>query len=1070
MKEYKTINKKPDENKFPIQKQDLHIMGKILYITSSPSPNKKTFILTDKGSLYVFEEKKKKPEEYPLKSDILRIKKFSQKPINFQTDDIDSQIWSDKKGNHVIIKYKNVLFYYNPFMEPKVEELHLILPHGNILIQPFAVAFNEENSKYDNTGTIILSDYYSSIYEVQLILQNKEMVRLIFGELLRLKPEIKNQSNEKKKINNLEELKLFELEEDDRIMDMKLFTQKDKVYILAITKKMLFQFTGKNKIKYIFDNYKIENGSIIKAVKKFLKKPKICKYKILKDGEKKEIKRIEEEQRESYKYSRIQLINKKNEENIEYNSYSFMSDCGYISTDLDFNFFPQKKFNLLKYYKINIQNEEKQQLVYQLMPKTVCESKYHLFFLYSDYLVVQNKLTNEIKHDEYKPYKFIDMYYNEDSIVLYNENDMFKISLENEYNTLYEDYIEKGDYKTALELTKDDKYIRPLLHKLYADRLFDKKLYLESALEYAFSNEIFENVCLKFLNINNISGLLRYLALVMKFRINNPNKEEKEQGEEEEDKSTIKKDENDRQFIEKYLINTWLLELLIDKYENDKSKELIGLIRVISRTQGNKYLDSNILYFWLHMFGKEKELIEYAYLKKDYHNIITYLISRNKITDALEQFKGCVVGNECDLDKQLKNYFYNYGHILIRENIKSTIDLLMNYFPPEKPEQLIKILISPDFNKLAEDQNNFKLIKDLMRKPYKIGDKEINITKEENLHNLYILLVSYSLDEKITSGLYDQLKSIIKTSLANQQLKKKISITDKIFFDLNFAKKIFKAKEDEKSKKILCLIYFFLKQYIDSIDIAMENNFRNLLINLTKAIPEENLMKKIWLKIFQYEKDNKGLTAAKEIIKESQNLIKIEDVIPLMGDDEKLIELKDELKNSILYSENSVRLLNKEIIEFNESNTSIKKDIELSEKKAIRKKFTELKCSKCDKSVNVGKNTKFFLFPCQHIFDLQCLIDTYMEFQMIHLGDKKFETKIGVIKDLSAKISSMEEKKSKAMANKEKFGNEEEYVLNNIKKILYDYLDDECLLCGQEMIDSTQIEFNTDEKFEWDLF
>ena len=56
------------------------------------------------------------------------------------------------------------------------------------------------------------------------------------------------------------------------------------------------------------------------------------------------------------------------------------------------------------------------------------------------------------------------------------------------------------------------------------------------------------------------------------------------------------------------------------------------------------------------------------------------------------------------------------------------------------------------------------------------------------------------------------------------------------------------------------------------------------------------------------------------------------------------------------------------------------------------------------------------------------------------------------------------------MANKEKFGNEEEYVLNNIKKILYDYLDDECLLCGQEMIDSTQIEFNTDEKFEWDLF
>ena len=60
MKEYKTINKKPDINKFPLQKLNLHIQGKILYVTSTPYPNKKLFILTDKNVFYVIEKENTK--------------------------------------------------------------------------------------------------------------------------------------------------------------------------------------------------------------------------------------------------------------------------------------------------------------------------------------------------------------------------------------------------------------------------------------------------------------------------------------------------------------------------------------------------------------------------------------------------------------------------------------------------------------------------------------------------------------------------------------------------------------------------------------------------------------------------------------------------------------------------------------------------------------------------------------------------------------------------------------------------------------------------------------------------
>lgn len=1067
MKEYNTINKKPDVNKFPLEKLNLPIKGKILYVTSTPSPNKKTFILTDKSIFYVIENTNlKKIKEYPLQSEILRTGKIGGNAINFQTKSVESQIWSDKKGNHVIIKHKNICFYYNPFMNKKVEELQLI-PPGNTLIQPYAVVFNEDKCQNENTGIFLISDFNSSIFELQIYLnEKKEMIRLRFGELFKFK-----QDKKRRKTLVDFEFNLFEMDKDDRIIDFKLFTEKNKILLVAITHKILFQFVGKKDLKSIFDNYNIENDSIIKAVKKFLPKTKQKKLiQKLQNGEKNEITRTETEEKEQSKYTRIQLLNNENKTNL--NNIGFMSDSGYITVNINKDLKPQTKFNILKYYKISLENKEKVQYLRQLMPKAVCESKFNIFFLYSDYLVVQSKLTNGIKHDEYLPYKFIDMYYNEDSVIIYNENNIYKISLQNEFLNLYEDYIEKGDYKTALEIKKDDKYLTPKLHKIYGDFLFNKGKYLEAALEYAFSDDDFENICIKYLNINNVKGLIRYIILILKFRLRNSSSDTKDN----KNNTVNPKD----QFIDKYLIYTWLFELLIEKYESEKDVELVKQIREISIKNRNisKYLDHNLLYYLINIYNKQEALIELAGLKKDHETIITSLINRNQIEQTLEEFKLCLCGDEGELDKKLKSYFYKYGNLLIKNNTKTTIDLLTDYFRPERPEELIRVLISRDFSQLSQEEKNFKIIinyiKNLMKKPYKIRDKEVNITKNKNLHNLYILLVSFSKDDRYKSALFNELKSIINSYITDQQLGKKGLIIDKIYFDLNFAKKIYKPKEDEKSKGILCLIFYLLGQYIDSIDLALKNNFQDLIVYLTENIQEKKLKKKIWLKIFQQEKEIKGLASAKEVINKSKNMIKIEDVIPLMGDDEKLIELKDELNNSILTSEESVRILNKEINEFNESNDLIKKDIESSEKNAIRKKYTDLRCSKCDKNIISGKNTKFFLYPCQHIFDLQCLIDTYIEFNKLIIIDeekkKKFEEKISVIKDISEKIKNMEIKKSQALEGKEEFSKEEDFLLEQTKISLHDYMaNDECLFCGQEMINSTQMEFASDDKFEWDL-
>ena len=1075
MKDYKIINKKLDVNKFSPQKLDISISGNILYVTSIPFPNKKIFLLTDTDKFYIIENNNlSKPQVFQLKSDYLNSDKL--KPIKFQTDSLESQIWTDKKGNHVIIKYKRICFYYNPNLKKKIEELNLI-NFGNTLIQPYAVVFNEDKCNNRDTGVFLLSDYYSSIYEVQLFLSDEnEMMRSRFGEILKLKIDNKKSTQPSENSFNLN---FFEMDKDDRIIDFKLITQDETILLLAITKNLLFQFFGKKDFRSVFNNYNVETGDISKAVKKFFpQKQKSNQVKIvkkLKNGEKFEINRVEKEKKEPSAFSRIQLLKKENKNEID--SFGFMSDCGYIIGEINKDLKPQNQFNIFKYYKFEKETKEKSEIIHQIMPKAVCESNFNRFFLYTNYLVVQNKLTNTIKQNEHIKLDLIDIFDNEDFIIVYSKKNIYKIPLDNENDNLYEDYIQKGDYKTALLLKKDDALLRPSLHKLYADNLFNNKQYLEAAIEYAFSNEIFENVCIKFLKINNTVGLIRYLILIMQFRLNHIKTEKKKDKMEEGETNGETKENNKEQFIERYLLHTWLLELLAEKLENENNDELVKEIKGITKYEsvGSKYLDENLIYNILNLFNKQDELIAFAAFKKDYEIIIRSLISKKKIDLTLEQFNLSFCGDGGQLDAKLKKYFYKYGNILIKENIPKTIDSLNQYFRPENPEELIRFLISPNFKSITENESNFKIvmkyIKDLM-KPDKKKDKEQKnvLNKYQNLHNLYILLVSQSKFGTYKQSFLRELKSIIDTFTQNQQFEKKGKITDKIYFDLNFAKKIFKEKEDTKSKEILCLIYFLLNQYLDSIDVAIENNFEELLLYLTKNILDEKFRKKIWLKIFVYEKEKHNLTKAKEIIEKSDNIIKIEDVIPLMSDNEKLNDLKEELAKCIQNSDESIIKLNNEIREFNEANNSINKDIDFSEKKAVKKKFTDLRCSKCNKNINTGKNSKFYLFPCQHIFDLQCLVDIYMEFATYKLKDEEFKKKIGVIKDMSKKIKQIEDRKNLALIGKGQFDKEEEFLLNVSKNQLFDYLNEECLLCGQDMIDSTQIEFGNDERLEWDLY
>ena len=1079
MAECKTINKVEEAKKYQILSMNIALKGKIMYVTSSEKNN--MFILTDSDEYNFYVIKKGKNKENVIESYFLK----SEIPDGavFQTNNQESQIWCNKLGTHVIIKYKNAVFYYNPYMKKKTAEMMLFTL--NKYLQPYSVAFNDDVYEPEKTGKILFSDYNSSIYELEIELnEQKEMIHF-FGEIFKFKAEIVKKYDETDEDPTFD---FFEMEKDDRILDMKLILSKDtttmgdasignegkNIFILAITKNILFQFYGKDSYKKVFENYKLENGNILKAYKRFISKTK-----------------------NEFKYSRIQLINETSSEKSEI-IFGFMSKCGYMMGKLNtINPVPQKSFKVIEFYKPN--REQKEELI-RAPPKMVCQSINHIFFLHHDYLVIQNKLTNRIIHDEYLPYPYLDMYYHHISngIIIYNENGIYKIPLENEFKYLFEDYIEIGNYESALELTKDEKKIRPKLHKLYAEQLFEQKQYLKAADEYAFSDEIFEHVCMKFLGIYNCQALLEYLALVLKFRCQNKLNAVKDKTESEKDNSF---------FIDKYLIITWIFELIVGKNENDKAQKLIQYLRTYCRDNKYKnYINIFLIYYILNIYGKNKEYLEFANLRGDYKSSILSLIDHRKIKECLFTLSSMVQGGVTLENPLPKEIFFNYSNLFIKECPKESIDLLENYFiVNDKQDEIIKILNYPNYKMLAKEEENFKIvlnfIKKLIRKKFKILGNEIDYKKNANIHNLYILLSSYKTE------LYKQeLIDYLMNYLTSRSIKlQKIITSEAIYFDLYFAKKIFEKKSDILDKKVLCILNYLLEQYTDSIDLALTNNItinendqsKELVYMLAENIPDPKLRKKIWLKIFEYKKKNNNLSEAKIIISKSKNLIKIEDILPLMGGNVKINEFKDELKVCIQNYEASKGKLISEINLFNELNESINRDIDLSEKKAIQMNYTRIRCCRCNKNI---RGEKYFLFPCKHIFDIECLIDTYIKFKEFNkIEDKKFDQKITVIKKLSEKIEKLKLKKKKANEyenktkdleslgtlqklktlniktliskeiQKDQFSKEEELMLNDTERILYNYLDEECLLCGKEVIESIQASFGEENDFDLDL-
>jgi hypothetical protein len=233
---------------------------------------------------------------------------------------------------------------------------------------------------------------------------------------------------------------------------------------------------------------------------------------------------------------------------------------------------------------------------------------------------------------------------------------------------------------------------------------------------------------------------------------------------------------------------------------------------------------------------------------------------------------------------------------------------------------------------------------------------------------------------------------------------------------------------------------------------------------------------------------------------EESKILKIEDVLPHITDTIKIEEFKKQISSCINNYEKTIQKIKKDITEYNETAENIKNDIIKVKKKSMEINYSSCKCDICNENI---KDKNIFLFPCGHMFDANCIRKCLIDYEITGL-DYIHEKNVK-IDDLFYRLGMSKQKlfvnygQNKIKENKEteeKKPQEEQGVSSIFNKFkinidlpvfkrqeaaedksnkassknlvveLNELLSEQCVLCGDYMVDSIQFSICKPERIE----
>lgn len=615
-----------------------------------------------------------------------------------------------------------------------------------------------------------------------------------------------------------------------------------------------------------------------------------------------------------------------------------------------------------------------------ISPIAFAPTDFHALLVYADHLIAISLLDYSVVYEEhFGDHRFgnlLNVTRDEKTgnVYVYSTKAIFRMKVTEERRNVWKIYMDLGNMEYALLYAGDNPRHKDIVLSRTAERKFNSGLYIEAASFYAETMTSFETVCLKFLELREMDALRVFLR-------------KKLFGLHTDEKTQIT------------MLIVWLVELYLtemarkgQKKEESSSgglqKEFDDFMATPRVTEWTKK-NPKVLYQLLASHGDCNNLLVSTMATaagNDFEEAVNQLVQQQQWQEALKVMRA----------QRRPDLFYRFGPILMEAMPKETVAALKEQREVLEPNKLLPTLVCVDSATHVRE-----VVQYLEFSIHSLG------TTERAVHNYLIRLFAEHFKDRLKPYLETQGKDV-----------------SQLHYDRQYALRVCKQWHcNEACVFLQCL----LGLWTDAVELAL--TFDVKLAQETANLPAEvELRRKLWLRIAKHEVEDRqadevNVERALQLLK-SCDLLRIEDILPLFADFEKIDHLKEAICEALQEYNLRIQEQKKDMEEAAKAAERVRKDLQTFRERALTIEVNDL-CGSCAEYV---LKRPCFVFPCGHKFHADCLERDWLQ-----------QSKEG------GRLSILKQRMVTAEGTSEFAKHRAAYE---------DLLAGECLFCGQLMIEA----------------
>ncbi|KAJ0027124.1 hypothetical protein NQD34_018124 [Periophthalmus magnuspinnatus] len=345
-------------------------------------------------------------------------------------------------------------------------------------------------------------------------------------------------------------------------------------------------------------------------------------------------------------------------------------------------------------------------------PISIVLTQFHFLLLLPDRIKAVCTLNGQVVYEDVFPEKFGALKRMIKDPVgglvwIYTERAVFRYHIQKESRDVWQMYMGMKKFDLAKEFCRDRPECMDMVLAKEAEHWFQNKRYLESAKCYAMTQSYFEEIALKFIEAKQEDALKEFLLK----KLNNLKQNERTQ---------------------MTLLVTWLAELYLNRVgqlESDCNTVVFKETRDDFRKFLNnpKYKDClfnnrGTIYDLLASHGNVDDMVYFSVVMQDYERVISHYCQHDDFAAALD-----VLSKHCDA-----KLFYKFSPVLMQHIPKKVVDAWIQMGKRLDPKRLIPALMN--YSQMGSTQQIHETIRYMEFCVF-----ELEVT-EEAIHNYLLSL------------------------------------------------------------------------------------------------------------------------------------------------------------------------------------------------------------------------------------------------------------------------------------------------------------------------------------------